>query len=75
MSALVPKLKFQLTSPWPSGLGRQTILDRLAKNWGGVQEKKIFFQKKKNSFDLKIDFYAVFQVMCNFLTDLCGHFH
>ena len=30
-------------SPWPSGLRRQTILDRLGKNYSGVRGSKIFF--------------------------------
>ena len=44
---------------WPSGLGRQNFSDHLAKNWGGVRETKIFFQKNF-LFEVKFHFYAIF---------------
>ena len=52
---------------WPSGLRRQTILDRLVKNRGGVRGSKIFF----SFFFLPFCFDQMINIIQLFIVSKC----
>ena len=67
--------RFWLTSPWPSGLGRQTTLDHLVKDWSGVRGAKFFFQKKIFDLSLILIFTLFFKPCVTFLLIYVAVFH